>query len=149
VEIWLNFSEINFIKIWDKVKISYLWKNLEWSISAISKVADQNLNYKTKVSINSKVSISWNIVEVLIPVSIEKKLIPLKNMKVKSGWIWEINVLNNSKLEKVLVNFGEFYWESVEIIWCKDVIEENCNNLEIITNDVNNFDGEKFKIVRE
>jgi hypothetical protein len=146
IEIWLSFSEVSFIKIWNKVNINYLWNKLEWNISAISKVADSNLNYKTKISINSKISVSWNIVEVLIPINLGKNIIPLKLLKVKSEGIWEINTLKNSKLNKVLVNFGEFYWEYVEIIWCKEE-QEDCENLEIITNDISNFDEEKFNIV--
>ncbi len=149
VEIWLSFWETEFIKIWDKVEINYLWKKLKWTISAISKIADQNLNYKTRISINSEVNISWNIVEVIIPVKIWKKLISLKNMKVQSENIWEINVIEASEIKKVLVTFWKFYWDSVEIVWCKDLEKKECDNLEIITNDVTRFDKNKFKIIKK
>jgi multidrug resistance efflux pump len=149
VEIWLNFSEIKFIKTWDKVVINYLWEKLNWSINSISKVADSNLNYKTKISIDSKVQISWNIVEVIIPVKISKKLIPLRNLKVKLDLIWEINTLENNTLKKVLVQFWNFYWESVEIIWCKDLEDNKCDNLDVIVNDITNYDKEKFNIIKK
>ena len=149
IEIGLSFWEIYFINIWDKVEINYLWKKLKWNISAISKIADKNLNYKAKISINSKVNISGNIVEVLIPVKLNKKLISLKNIKVKSDWIWEINVLENDKIKKISVKFWKFYWESVEILWCKDLKNKECNKLNIITNDVSNFDKDKFKVIKK
>ena len=179
VEIWLSFSEIKFIKPWDKVIINYLWEKLEWNISSISAIADKNLNYKAKVSINSSIKISWNMSEVIIPISLKKKLIELKNIKVQSDWIGEINVLSvetfkalSSKalspesslpdvekgaakkeekfeVKKVLVKFGKFYWDKVEILWCKDLDEKKCDNLEIIINDVSNFDKEKFDLKRK
>ena len=126
-----------------------MWEKIKWTISAISKIADQNLNYKTRISINSEVNISWNIVEVIIPVKIWKKLISLKNMKVQSENIWEINVIEGSEIKKVLVTFWKFYWDSVEIVWCKDLEKKECDNLEIITNDVTRFDKNKFKIIKK
>ena len=149
VEIALSFSEIDYIKTWTKVEINYLWKKLEWNINSISPVADKNLNYKAKVSINSPVNISGNIVEVIIPVSLDKNLISLKNIKVQSEWIGEINVLENNNIKNVLVYFGKFYWDSVEVLWCKDLKDNECNNLDIITNDVSNFDKEKFNIIKK
>ncbi len=149
VEIWLNFSETKFIKVWNKVKINYMWEKLEWNISSISPIADQNLNYKAKVSINSKVNISGNIVEVLIPVNLDKRLIWLQNLKVKSDKIGEINTFKNNKIEKVLVNFWNFFGENVEIIWCVDLEKKDCDNLEIITSDISKFDIEKFNIIKK
>ncbi len=162
IEIFLSFSEKQLIKIWDKVEINYMWEKLKWSISAISKVADQNLNYKVKVSINSKVNILGNIVEVIIPIFLDKQLIYLSDIKVQSDWIWEINVLSPhpnppltgegteewTEIKKVLVKFWEFYWDKVEIIWCKYLEKKECDNLEIITNDISNFDSNKFNIVK-
>jgi len=73
----------------------------------------------------------------------------LKNIKVKSDWIWEINVLENDKIKKISVKFWKFYWESVEILWCKDLKNKECNKLNIITNDVSNFDKDKFKVIKK
>lgn len=156
IEVWFSFSEFNFIKPWDEVRIDYLWNILTWSISSISKIADENLNYKAKISINSPINISWNIVDVFIPINLDKKLIPLENLKVKQNKIWEIDILlNNSEfglwedimsIEKVLVNFWEFYWDNVEIISCVDLDDESCYNLEIITSDISKFDENKFNI---
>ncbi len=156
IEIWLNFSEISLIQPWDEVRIDYLWKSLSWSINSISKIADENLNYKAKINIYSKVNISWNIVDVFIPISLDKKLLALSSLKIKKEKVWEINVLwaySKSKsweevasLEKILVKIWDFYNDKVEIVWCVNLEEEICNDLEVITNDISRYDENKFNI---
>jgi len=149
IEISLSFKEIKLVNIWDKVNINYLWEKLEWSISSISPVADKNLNYKIRIVVDSKINISWNIAPVTIPIKLDKNLIPLKNIKVKSDKVWEINILSDNKIKKVLISFWEFYWESVEITWCIDLEKEECNNSKIITNDISKFDENKFNIIEK
>jgi len=76
-------------------------------------------------------------------------LIPLQDLKVKSDNIWEINVFKNNKIEKVLVNFGKFYSENVEVLWCVDLDKDSCDNLDVIINDVSKFDAEKFNVIKK
>lgn len=146
IEISLSFNEIDLIKIWTKVKIIYLDKQLNWTVSSISPIADANLNYKAKISVDSKVNISWNIAKILIPVNLEKKLINLSLVKVTSEKQWEISVYKDWKIVKQLVNLWKFYWNKVEILSCVDLKEQECNNLEIIKNDISRFDENKFNI---
>jgi hypothetical protein len=146
VEISLSFKEISLVDIWNEVEIKYLWETLTWTIISISKIADENLNYKSKISVDSKVKISWNIVDIFIPIKLKENLIPLENLKVKSDKFWEISVFKNNKIEKQLVNFWKFYWEFVEILSCVKLEKKNCDNLEIITNDISKFDESKFNL---
>lgn len=149
IEIWLSFQEVDLIKVWTKVKITYIDKEIDWNISSISPIADNNLNYKAKVSINSKVNISWNIVDVIIPVNLEKKLIPLEVLKVKSDKMWEINILKDDKIVKIVVDFGWFYWDKVEILGCTYLNVKECEEINIITNDISKFDENKFSIIKK
>jgi multidrug resistance efflux pump len=156
IEVWFSFSEIDFIKPAMDVRVDYLWNSLTWYVSSLSKVADENLNYKAIININGKINISWNIVDVFIPINLDKKLIPLGNLKVKQGKLWEISVLgpySTSELweeiptiEKIEVIFWKFYWENVEIVWCVDLDTKSCDDLEIITSDTSKFDLNKFNI---
>ena len=162
IEISLNLKELDLIKIWNDVSIKYLGKNIKWSISSISPIADKNLNYKAKISISSKIKLSWNIVEIFIPIKTNKKLIPLEILKVKGKNIWEVNTLNileKSKnkdkseinesdiiIKKEKINFWEFIWNKVEILWCVDLKKKQCDKLYIITNSISNFDENKFNL---
>lgn len=146
IEISLSFNEIELIKIWTKVKIIYLDKELNGTISSISPIADDNLNYRTKISVDSKVNISWNIAKIIIPVNLKEKLINLSLVKVTSEKQWEISIYLDWNISKKLVNLWKFYWDKVEIISCVDLKEKDCNNLEIIKTDVSKFDESKFNI---
>ncbi len=156
LEVWFSFSEVDYIKPWDIVKVDYLWSTLSWTINSISKIADENLNYKSRISVDSPVSISWNIVDVFVPITLSKRLIELKDVKVKSNWLWEVNVLwaysssDNEKqslnVEKVLLELWTFYWEKVEILSCIDLNDEICSDLEIVISDLSRFDETKFSL---
>ena len=53
------------------------------SIYAISEVADNNLNYKATIVFKSTTNIIGNIVNVKIPVSTGKMLLPLNILEVQ------------------------------------------------------------------
>lgn len=162
IEISLNLKELDLIKIWNDVSIKYLGKNIKWSISSISPIADKNLNYNAKISISSKIKLSWNIVEIFIPIKTNKKLIPLEILKVKGKNIWEVNILSVSEkskkkdksevtkkdiiIKKEKIKFWEFIWNKVEILWCVDLKKKQCDKLYIITNNITNFDENKFNL---
>ncbi len=149
VEIWLSDKELELVQLWQKVKVWYWDSEIDGYISSISPVADENLKYKTIVSIDSEVSLAWNIVDVFIPINIWKNLINISALTIKDNSIWEINVLSGSFIEKVDVNLWQFFGDMVEVTSCVDLDDEKCSNLDIIINDVTNYDENKFDLKRE
>lgn len=147
VEIWLSDKELDFVQLWQKVLIWYWDYKIDWYISSISPIADENLKYKTIVSIVDEVSLAWNIVDVFIPINVLKNLINVSSIKIKDNWVWEINIFSSWSINKVDVNLGSFFWDMVEILSCVDLDDENCTNLNIITNDISNYDENKFNLI--
>ncbi|MDQ7022492.1 MAG: HlyD family efflux transporter periplasmic adaptor subunit [Candidatus Gracilibacteria bacterium] len=146
IEISLSFNEIDLIKTGTKVKIIYLDQELKGTISSISPIADANLNYRTKISVDSQINISGNIAKIIIPVELEKKLIKLSLIKVTSEKQGEISTFVDGKIVKYLITLGKFYGDKVEVLSCVNLKDKECNNLEIIKNDISKYDESKFNI---
>lgn len=145
IAVWYN--QLDYFKVWKKVIVKYLWNNLEWIISSVSPNADNNLNYKVQILVKSDVKLAWNIVDVYLDVELWKTLLPLWIIKIKSDGLAQINTLSWTILSTQNIYFWEFYWDKIEIKWCVGLSAEDCNNLDIVINDMSNFDEEKFKLI--
>lgn len=115
------------------------------TIYAISEIADANLNYAATIIFESGTNIIWNIVNVKIPVHTGKMLLPLNILETQWDEIALATTLSGSTFVDVRLRIGEIFWEYVEIISCA----QNCDDLQIITNDVSNFDENKFTITQK
>ncbi len=121
-----------------------MW-DIEWEIYAISDVADKNFNYKTTVVFHSGTNIIGNLVNVKVPISTEKMLLPINIITTKWDDIGTVKTLSWSTFADVRVRLGEVFSDTVEIVSCA----QDCESLNIIMNDVSNFDENKFIIVEK
>ena len=72
-------------------------------------------------------------------------LIPINIITTQWDEIGLVKTLSGSTFSDVRVRMWEVFWEYVEIVSCA----KNCEDLSIITNDVTNFDENKFIIVEK
>ena len=145
VEISFSTSERDLISKGQKVYVLVWEDRIEWSIYTISDIADQNLNYKATVTFSTWTNIIGNLVSVEVPVETGKMLIPLNIVTTQWGEIGTVKTLSWSTFADVRVRMWEVFGEYVEVVSCA----KNCVDLNIITNDVSNYDENKFEIVEK
>lgn len=141
VELYLTNDETKHLSEWIEVKIDYLWKELNWKISSISSVATQDFTYKTIVTIEDKISIIWDYVEVLLPISLENTLFPINSLKIvdkSKAIIYKLTPGNT--IEEISVDVWNTYWNYIEILTQIDP------DTQVILTDVSNYDSEKFQL---
>lgn len=144
LDVFVNSEDLWKINVKDKVKIEYRWENFEWEIFSKSNVADETLNYKVKVALNKEINLVWWVANVSFILSSEFPLLPINSVTVLNSEsdkkLGEINILKDGKIEKMEVELGEVFGKNIEI---KTELPEN---LQIILNDVVNFDEDKFEL---
>lgn len=144
LDVFVNSEDLWKINVKDKVKIEYRWENFEWEIFSKSNVADETLNYKVKVALNKEINLVWWVANVSFILSSEFPLLPINSVTVlhseSDKKLGEINILKDGKIEKMEVELGEVFGKNIEI---KTELPEN---LQIILNDVVNFDEDKFEL---
>jgi hypothetical protein len=121
-----------------KVMINFNQNTYNGSIYSISKNADSNLNYISKIILSDWNNIIWNIVSVSIPIELKNTIIPINIIKIKNWWIWTINVLEGEIIKKLDVKLWNIYSDKIEIL---DILP---TDTKIITSYIDNFDSEKF-----
>ena len=146
-EIELSFSapERDLIDVGQKVYVDLGAERLTGSIYSISDVADENLNYKSTIIFTGDKKLIWNLVNVEVPIQTSQMLIPINILKTQWDDIALVKTLSGSTFSDVRVRMWEVFWKYVEIKSCA----KNCEDLRIITNDVSNFDENKFIIVEK
>jgi hypothetical protein len=123
------------------VFVEYDSQSYTWSIESVSQTADINLKYPATISIDENVNLIWNIVNVDIPVKVKNPLLPINIVKVLDAGKWQINILNQeNKIEAKVVSTGNIYGNYIEIL------EELPQDLQVITNYVDNYTPEKFNL---
>jgi len=150
VKVYFDRDEINLINMFD---IAY-WvqnnKTYTWTISSISTIADNNLNYPVTIKFWNDFNLIWELVDINIPISSNKLLLPINFVEILDyDNIWKVYVLENNELNEVKLNLWEVYWDKIEIKWCVDLGEEECESLNIILSDVSNYDKTKFNLVEK
>jgi len=143
VTISFNKKELSFVSEWDSVSFDFEWQVFTGSIYSISKNADSNLKYVSRVSFREDLDLIWNIISIKVPIIAEYTLIPLNVVKINSAGVGTVNVLVDEKIEQKNIVLGTIYWENIEVVsWLE------WNDL-LILNYVDNFDPEKFIIQRK
>ena len=140
VEISISEGESKLLKIWDSVYTALNWKKVKWSIVSISLSADNNLNYKTKISFGSKFDSLWNIVDLVIPVETGKRLVPLNIIEVIGKGKGMINTISWGTVAQHEIKLWEVWWDSIE------VISSLPSDMQVITTNLSNFDTNRFII---
>ena len=139
VELSFKKDELSFIKEGQKVFLNYDNKTLTWSIYSLLSVADNNLNYKSKIVFNDKLPLIWDLVVVSIPLELEKPLLPINAVETNWNWSWFLNVFKDNKVIKKEVELGNVYGDKIEL---NTIVSDD-----IIINDISNFDENNFELI--
>ena len=135
-----NKKELSFISEWELVSLDFEWDVFTGSIYSISKSADLNLKYVSRVSFREDLDLIGNIISISVTIIAEYPLIPLNNVKIDSAWVGNVNVLVGDKIIQKSITLGTIYGKSIEVVSWLD-----SDDL-VILNYVDNFDPEKFII---
>lgn len=147
VKVYFDKNEISLIDSSQKVFWKQNSKTYTWSIASISIVADENLKYWATMKFSDDLNLIGEIMDIEIPVDTWRILFPVNAIEMVWEDIWLVKVLSWSEVKDVKLSFWEIYDDRIELRWCVDLDEESCKSLEIILNDVNNFNKDKFNIV--
>ncbi len=143
VRIALNKKEKDVLSLGQKVTlISEAWEQREGTIYSIWDVADKNLNYISTIIFDDASSLLGSIVHITIPLVSEKFFLPVNSITIQGDDIWFVHTLSGSQIADVRVRLWEIYGEYIEIVSCA----KNCQELEVITSDVWNYDENKYII---
>ncbi len=142
LEVYMQADDLDKIKVWDNVVVNYREKTLTGSVFSKSNLADTNLNYKVIISLPEKIDFFWWIAKVKFSLNSSKNLFPINAILI-IWWedrIWEINVFSGWIIEKKTIKLWKSFWDKIEF-------ETDLNpEVEVILNDVSNFDKDKFEI---
>lgn len=145
VEVTISFSsdELKYINL--GTPVFYYNKNGEkftWSIYSINKNADDNLKYVSKVSMSSNIDYVWNIINLQIPIILDKKLINLDYIEVSNNNSASLYYINNSwSISKINIKTWNVFWNKIEVIEWID------NDIQIVTSYLDNYEKEKFNLI--
>ena len=140
IVVYFNNQEIIDHKIWDKLEISYNNIFFTWTINTISNISDDNFKYKTTLITDYKLEFIWDLVSIKIPQKTNFLLLPLEILKIYWNNKAEIYIYKNNKIQKKVIKIWKIYWSNIEVL-------DNLNqDIQIIINDIENYDKNKFKI---
>lgn len=145
VQVSFTASEKNLVSLWQEVVVQFSQNKVSWKIYSISEVADDNLNYKSTIVFDSGTNIIWNLVTVIVPIATSKTLLPINIIETQWDDIWLVKTLSWTTIDSVRIRMWEVYGEYVELVSCA----QQCEDLNIITSDVSNYDENKFNIVEK
>lgn len=140
IKIWFTADELNYIYIWQQVNVNSNWKFYSWTVLSISKIADENINYESKILINEPFTLIWEIATVEIPINIEHPLLSVNAIMPISNSKWYIYIYENWEPQKIEIEIGKTWWDKVEII---TLLEDNKS---IILSNMKNYDKNKNQI---
>lgn len=141
VNVSFNSSEIDYMDVWTAVKIDYNWDIFTWYISSVWNVADQNLNYIVKISIDKLIDKIGDFVNVEIPVITDRLVLPINYSYIEWNWRGYIYIMSWESFQRLPISYGKVWLDKIE------VISELDPNLDMIITDLKNYDDKKFKIV--
>lgn len=140
VELFLTSDEISHLEVGSEVNIVSNDQTLKWKIDSISNVATSDFTFKTVIKITDKVNIIWTFVDVELPIKLQNLLLPLNTLKILPESKAELNILKDGKIDTLTIEVGKTYSDKIE------VLSEIDQTVEIITNDVSNFNPETFNL---
>ena len=135
----LSIGDDVWVRIWEK--------SLTWTISAISRIAGNNLLYTTRVTVPGWAPYIGTAVSLLFMASqasdtdnlTESILLPLRAIKIISEQEGQINILGkDGAIIQKTVWLGRISGDNITIT---DILDRG---IEIILSDISNFDSKKF-----
>jgi hypothetical protein len=147
----LDAEIANALRISDSVSVMVWEKSFTGTVTAISRVAGNNLLYTTRVAVPRASLYIGTAAKVLFYLSREAEwdtptsiALPLRAVKIISEQEWEISILGTSgTLLKKSVRLGGVSTDTVVI---DDILERG---LEVILSDISNFDSAKFQFQKK
>ncbi len=144
IKISLTNSEVSMMSTWQQVTISTDWKTLTWTITTLSTAANNNLWFEATIALQENVPLLWSVATVSIPLRSTNLKIPLRYITILNRNQWTINLLSNNEIKTVVVEIGQVWWSLVEV--SSDELTEKSK---IITNNVSNFDPNRFILTEQ
>ena len=144
LQVSVSNYERNLLRVWQEVYVDIGTERYTWTITAISDVADRRFNYSVSVSFRAAERVLWSIARVSIPVSNDDFLIPIRLVEPIGESQWRITVLENGNIWTVRLRLWRVFWDNIEVLSCA----RDCETLEIIWNDVTNFNPNEFILRR-
>ena len=145
VQISFTASEQELVARGQQVKVTFAGNEVRWEIYSISEIADENLNYISTIVFDSGINIIGNIVNVTVPISTWEVLLPINIIETQWDDIWLVKTLSWGTINSVRIRMWEVYGEYVELVSCA----KQCEELNIIINDISNYDANKFNLVQK
>lgn len=145
VELSFKESELASIEVWDRVFTNIWEKSLTWTIYSISSISSDSLNYKVLAVFNEKIqNLGW-VIDVSIPIKSKSVLIPIKNVTLIWTNKWVINLYEKWKIVQKETLLWKMYKDDIEFLGFLDWTKLD-DKIMIITNDVSNYDENKFNL---
>lgn len=145
VELSFKESELASIEVWDTVFTNIWEKSLTWTIYSISSISNDSLNYKVLAVFNEKIqNLGW-VIDVSIPIKSKSVLIPIKNVTLIWTNKWVINLYEKWKIVQKEILLWKMYKDDIEFLGFLDWTKLD-DKIMIITNDVSNYDENKFNL---
>ncbi len=145
IEIMFKNEELSLVAVWDKVSFDLNEKAMIGTIYSITKVTDNNFNYKANVIFDTQLdTIGW-VVKVKLPIKVKYQLLPMNIVTIIWNNAWFLSLYKDGKVEQREIILWDIYGEFVEFKWFKDV-KENLTEAKVIISDVSNFDDSKFTL---
>ncbi len=145
VEVSLSRYEKDLIILWQQVFVDIGAERYSWVISTVSEVADRNFNYSVSIVFSWADKVLWSIARVIIPVQNDDFLIPLRLVEAIGEWQGRISVYLDGNISNVRLRLWRVFWDNIEILSCA----VDCESLDIIWNDISNFNTNDFILKKQ
>ena len=140
IQFSVSAYEKNLLELGQQVYIDIASERYTWTLSSLSQVADRRFNYLASVTFRSAEQVLWSIASISLPVSNDSFMIPVRLVEPIGDSQGRIAVLENGNITSVRLRLWRVFWDNIEVLSCA----QDCESLEIIWNDVSNFNPNDF-----
>ncbi|MCH8518994.1 HlyD family efflux transporter periplasmic adaptor subunit [Candidatus Gracilibacteria bacterium] len=144
LQISVSEYERNLLTLGQEVFVDIGKERYRGSITAISEVADRRFNYSISVIFSGAQSSLGSIARVSMPVMNDDFLLPLRLIEAIGESQGRVSVYKNGNILNVRLRLGRVFGDSIEVLSCA----EECDTLEIIWNDISNYNSNDFTLKR-
>lgn len=131
---------ISSVEAGQVVDVTYKWEQTTGTITSVSPIADQSLNYVVKIKVDTPVDFLGDFIEASLPVTSEFVVLPLEHVRIISQSQWQIWTFADGEVNRKNIILGNIWGDVVEVTsW---VSEDDV----IITSDMTNFNEDEFTV---
>ncbi len=141
VEVWITSMEYQKINDQSIVTIEYMWDTLSWEIISVSSQAWWNGLYNVIIKLDKQIDIIWDTAKITISSKTDKLTLPLNIVHPLEMNKWYIYIMKDNKPEILNIELWKIRWDNIEII------NQLSWDIEIITNDITNYNPNIHQIV--